>query len=525
MADNGWVADPNWKPDEERTWAQTLAAPFAALYSDPKAKLKENAQTIDDAVRATANAVTFGGADRLAGYAGGEGTDAEVKKSEAARERSPYASIGGDVAGAALLPGFGAEALAARYGGGAAARALGYGVTGAATGAAQGAGNTYTGNLPDYVNNALYGGALGGAFGAAGGAAFGRRPDRPRAETPDAAQLWGSKTHSYDVLNQHPPLYNADALARHADPVETVLRDRRFSPERSPQSFQAVDEMRGAPSAFPYGRNAPVAPSDIDYIRKGVTGDAIAGATPTEQASARLVRRSLDDFIRQPPAGAVLPGLEREAQQAAATANRAHGDYGAYKRTQALEEMIANARRDAGATASGLNLQNRMLQPVRSFIKEKGGESTASRMGFSAPEIAALDRYVGGGPVRNGMRYLDRVLGGGGGLGALGAGGVIGSVGGQYFKDNPQAGTAIGIAAPAAGLALRAIGNRRAVRDLRGITDMVAQRSPLYDYRTMRGGTIPGGGSSLAAKTARDAVALEILKQNQGESSSSTDWK
>src|SRR5262245_60577946 len=121
-------------------------------------------QTADDAVRAAANALTFGMADRFAGYMGGEGTDAEVKKSEAARERSPVASVVGDVGGSLLIPGFGAEALAARatpYVGNLAARAGAYGLTGAATGAAQGAGNTYTGNLPDYVQNALVGGAFG----------------------------------------------------------------------------------------------------------------------------------------------------------------------------------------------------------------------------------------------------------------------------------------------------------------------------------------------------------------------------
>ena len=149
-------------------------------------------QTTDDAVRAAANAVTFGGADRLAGAMGGltsgkgygAGVDEEVALSEAARKRSPYASIAGDVTGAVALPGFGAARLAARYGGGALARALAYGGTGAATGAAQGAGTTYTGNPEDYLKNAVLGGAIGAPLGAAGGAIFGRRPAVSAARTP-----------------------------------------------------------------------------------------------------------------------------------------------------------------------------------------------------------------------------------------------------------------------------------------------------------------------------------------------------
>jgi hypothetical protein len=75
-------------------------------------------QTVDDAVRAAANAVTFGMADRFAGAMSGKGTDEEVRLSEEARKRSPYASIVGDVGGVVALPGIGGRQFAARYGGG-----------------------------------------------------------------------------------------------------------------------------------------------------------------------------------------------------------------------------------------------------------------------------------------------------------------------------------------------------------------------------------------------------------------------
>jgi hypothetical protein len=57
-------------------------------------------QTIDDTVRGAANGLTFGMADRFAGYMGGEGTQAERAKSEQAQERSPIAYTGGEIGGA-----------------------------------------------------------------------------------------------------------------------------------------------------------------------------------------------------------------------------------------------------------------------------------------------------------------------------------------------------------------------------------------------------------------------------------------
>jgi len=147
---------------------------------------KSVGQTADDAVRAAANAITFGMADRLAGLTSAGGTDEQVRLSEEARKRSPYASIAGDVGGAVMLPGIGGRQLAARYGGGLLARGAGYGAEGAVLGAAQGAGNTYTGKPIDYITSAGTGGLMGGVLGAGMGAAFGPRGGmRSSAEVPD----------------------------------------------------------------------------------------------------------------------------------------------------------------------------------------------------------------------------------------------------------------------------------------------------------------------------------------------------
>jgi hypothetical protein len=505
--------------------------------------VKNVGQTADDAVRAIANAATFGMADRFAGYMGGQGTDTEVKRSEVARERSPYASIAGDVAGSMAVPLFGAEALAARAGtalaptlGRAAptvGRAIGYSVTGAGTGAAQGAGNTYTGNISDYARNALIGGALGGTLGAAGGTLFGRGPARSAAETPTTAQLYTEKTGNYADLARSGARYEPSSLAQRANDVEAVLygggnSPNRFHPSRSPQTWGAIEEMRGAPAPgqLGVGTNAIIDPANIDFIRKGLTGDAIAGASPTDKASARIVRNALDDFIVNPPAGAVLPGTERAAAEAAALAERARGNYGGYKRSQAMDNLITAGRNTAGSNYSGLNLENELRKQVRSYVAPgKRGVSDAQKAYFNKPEIAALTQFERGTVPANTLRWAGNYLGGGGGLGALAATGIAGGgIAGKYFKDEPDIGMALGVAAPATGLGLRLLANRRANASINELRNMIAQRTPLYQERAVTAGMQPGPGMPRTAKAMRDALALELIKQPQ-RTIDTSDWQ
>ena len=490
---------------------------------------KSVGQTADDTVRAMANAATFGMADRLAGYMGGQGTAAEVAKSEAARERSPYASIAGDVTGSLALPGLGAESLAARYGSGALARAGAYGATGAVTGAAQGAGNTYTGELPDYVKNAAIGGTLGGAFGAIGGAAFGRAPDRLRQGTPTSSELHDVAQTNYDTLARSRAAYEPQAFHQVGDDLENQLLAQRYHWRDSPATWRALDEIRGggAPGQLDTGANALIDPASIEFVRKGINKIPQTEATATDRASGEVVKRALDDFIINPPPGAVLPGMQREADLAAQRAVEARGNWAGHKRTEALEDLIANAQNTAGATHSGLNLENELRKGVRSFIRQKAGESPASRAGYNDPEVAALNQYARGNTGSNVLRWAGNSLGGGGGIAGPLVGGIALGGASKYFKDDPELGAAVGVGAPTLGLALRALGNRRAGGEIAQLQNMIAQRTPLYQYRQMMTGMVPGPGSPTAAKTARDAVALELLKQTQPTRVpiDTTDWQ
>lgn len=506
MADNGWVADESWQPDAgERTWGDVGRSAL---------------QTVDDGVRAAANAVTFGMADRFAGaMPGGGGTDAEVRRSEEARKRSPYASIAGDVGGSLALPGFGAEALAARMGGGLAARAGAYGLTGAGTGAAQGAGTTYSGNLPDYVNNAAVGGVMGGVLGAAGGALFGRGP--ATARTPTLAEQRQATTQAYDRLRQSDAMYDGNAFGRRAQAVERRFADDYLTPREASYAFRGIDDMHRTAQGTP-GIRQTVTPSQMDWIRKGVNRayDDVGPAARSEQEGARTFNRSLDDFVINPPPGAVIPGFEQSAAEAAQIATRARALNAAKERMRVVEDMTTRAMDTTGATHSGLNFQNEMRKQYRGLLRpDKRGRSDAQREGFDQGEIAAMRGFTRGGSDRmdNFYRWAQKAGGGGGGLGFTVTSGIMGTAGGtagHYFKDDPALGSALGVGIPLAATLATMHGNRRAQAATDAIRDRIAQRNPLFNPNA---GTVPGYGYPRVAKGTRDAVTLEMLKQDPGD--------
>jgi hypothetical protein len=499
----GGAGPGGWSEEQPTTWWD---------------RAKGVAQTTDDAMRAAANAVSFGMADRLAGYMGGEGTDAEVKKSETARERSPYASVAGDVAGAVALPGIGGRQLAARYGSGLGARALGYGAEGAVIGGAQGAGNTYTGNVGDYVSNAAKGATMGGILGAAGGAAFGPRPPVTTARTPSTPRLELEKNADYANLRNSGARYEPAPFAQRADDLEAQLRAERFGPRDHPGAWRALEEMRGGGGAQTahLGANAIIDPGNIDWIHKGLNRIPQTAERAGDREAAGIIKRSMNDFMENPPPGAVLAGTEPQAALAAALTARARGNNAAFRRGQKMDEMIANAGDKAGANFSGLNLENELRKPVAAYIKQTKGQSAASKAGHSPEEIEAMRRFSRGSGLTNLLRGTSATLGGGSGLGFTTALGVYGGGGlmASHYKDDPDMLGAIGLTAPFLGLGLRRWGNARANASIERMADTIRQRSPLYADRVAAAPmTTPSRLRGQAVQSGRDALALELQKQ------------
>ena len=508
----GWEATDEKVTPSESGWTPQLMAPNPVM-----AGTTATAQTADDLVRAAANAASFGMADRLAGAMPGTSTAEQVKLSAEARKRSPYATIAGDVAGTAAIPSLGGGTVAARLGSGALARALGYGTEGAAIGAAQGAGQTYTGKPEDYAAAAGKGAAMGGVLGVAGGAAFAPRAPVSSAAVPTLDELGRATDIAYGALRANPTPYSASHLRGAADQLEQRLLNEGFVRDYSPAAFQAVDRMR-ASAGVP---NAIATPADIELIRRGLNRIPKTPEAATDRAGAQIVKGALDDFLTNPPAGAVPPGAQAAAAQAGQTAQTARGLAAGEFRAQKMADIQEAATNAAAAANSGLNRENVIRQHVKNFINPNtGGRQRLA--GYSPEEEAALESIVRRGPAANTARTVGNMLGGGGGIGtpvvAL-ATGTAGGAAGQYFKDDPAAGAVVGGVLPFVGMGLRGASNRSAANTIRAADELIRQRNPLYEARAAVAPMVPGPSplSGPTTKRLRDAITLELMKQTEGQ--------
>jgi hypothetical protein len=470
------------------------------------------AQGADDAVRAAANAVTFGMADRFAGaMPGGGGTDAQVKLSQEARARSPIASIGGDIAGTVAIPSRIAPALAARWGGGLGARAAGYGIEGGLIGAGQGAGNTYTGNVEDYAKNALMGGAFGLGTGAVVGGAFGPRAPVSSAQRPTDVELRRFTDLAYDRLRANPTRYDPASFSTAADDVATRLRALGHVPDYRPTTWNAIDQMR---------QLQDVTPASIDVIRQGLNRIPRTEAAAADRASAREVKRALDDFVAAPPTGAVLPGQNQQVAAAAAELGQiARDSRSGQGRAQTMANIRQYAEDLAASQHSGRNVDNIIRQQVRSRLLSPHSPAAQQRVsGFNAPEREALREIIHAGPVTNTIRMLGNMGGGGGGIATpllgLGAGGVYGG-----YTNDLSAGALLGAGLAGGGMGLRSVANRLGRNRIEAAENLIRERNPLYQNRVANAPMVPGpsalSGLRIGDQTGsvRDAITLEWLRQ------------
>jgi hypothetical protein len=279
------------------------------------------------------------------------------------------------------------------------------------------------------------------------------------------------------------------------------VRDQMYLPTDIPYALRGLEHMRGHPEVFPFGPNAPVTNAQIEAIRRG-TNRAQSGSS--DLAAGRSVRAALDDFLTNPPPGAVLPGTEPAAARAAELAESARETFKASKRVQSVEDIIANA--EIGGGRSSVTLP----KAAAAFVRRSEGQSPASEVGLNPSEIASFENFAN--PRRNPLRSAVNAAGSLGGLTALGtAAPAIGAAANAYYKEDPVTGAIVGTTAPLAALALRGAANRGARRDVNALRDLVAERSPLFQQRAANASMVPPAGRG--NEITRNMLTQEILKQ------------
>lgn len=375
------------------------------------------AQAADDVARLAANGMTFGYADKIAGLLGGQGTEAERARSQAARERAgsagTVAEIGGAIATPMGLAGKGVT-LAGRLGtgamtgaGGLAARTGLMGLEGAGYGAL-----TAAGNDQDITTGAGIG-ALGGVGGNLIGEAlsagaskiaglFNKKPNIPTID-----DLRSSANAAYDTAENAGVIFAPQGVSRLGNDIRVELANFGFHPKLQPRIATVLDELERV-------QQGNVTLKGIDTLRK-ITDSARSSMDPSEKALGNMIIQKIDDFIANAGPGEVLTGNSQAASQAI---KEARNMWGRMRRAEQVSEAVGKADLRAASTGSGGNADNATRQNIRRLL-EKG-------RGFTADEKAAMEAIVRGTPGQNALRLAGKLSPQGNGLmAALGIGGAM----------------------------------------------------------------------------------------------------
>jgi hypothetical protein len=283
-----------------------------------------------------------------------------------------------------------------------------------------------------------------GKLGRAGG--IGRTA--ARVEAPSIEALHDSAEGHYNAMHGFGVEVHPHVMDDVATNMTTALKTQGFYPKIAPKTFDMIDELRN-----PDGPTFTT--QQIDSIRKGL---GKITADPADKAAARQVIEAIDSTMEGlTPADAAVNGhfAPRVAQEAV----QARGDYAAAKRAEAVDTARNKAELQAASTGSGGNIDNATRQRFRTVLN-----SPKLRRGFSADEIAEMERIVRGTSLGNAARLA----------GKLAPTGIVSA--GLSAALGHAVGHSIGV--PSLGLAAKAAADAITGGGVRRLSENVRLRSP-----------------------------------------------
>ena len=506
------MAGPSWEELDK----QHGSAPPPAADAPPKTwrdTVANVGQTADDVVRTAADTLSFGLLDRALG---GD----EVKKTLEARERSPWATMGGDVIGSVLTPGAGLIGGAISRGIGAArtgvlpavGRMLGYGTEGAVVGAGQAAGHTYDWeSLPENLKTGAGVGAVGGAITGP----LARPAAVPRAAVPSSAELGARGGQQLDAFRNTDIDYRPRPYFDAATDLEQrLIRQEGINPRNAPKVHTAIDDIRRGDIVPPPGATVRMEPHSIGATWEQLSAAQKAGGK--EAIGGRQAKTMIDDFIRDP--ANLERGTRVQQQEAAELLRQGNANWAARSRARQIEGANERAVNASASAHSGLNFENTARQQIKNIVNKQGKADPL--MGYNAAERRSVQDLIRRSTLPEFTRQAGNMLGGGGGLGAVVAAGAAGGAGLAGGQD-PQTAALMSLAGLGAGRGLRVLGNRSMAREIDEATRAMRMRSPMFLERQaatpgMRAG--PGHAYTPTRQTieaTKNAIVFELMRQQR----------
>jgi hypothetical protein len=294
-------------------------------------------------------------------------------------------------------------------------------------------------------------------------------PDMASVPTPTWQQLVEKGGAQLENFSKAPVRYNPEHAVALAQRIENdLVKDGVFAHE-APGIYAALTRLRNNVPPHP-GDEVIFNPASLHSLRKNI---AEQFGKPTEsQHGVGVAFRHVNDFIANPPKGAVLAG---PATEAAREFERGLGNYAAGMRAKELESIKRTADLRASSANSGQNVDNSLRGRIASHVLD-----ARKVKGYTPEEIAMLEAVPVGTIANNIKRGAGNVLGGGGGLGATATGAAAYGIG-NLFGLGPAASAAAGVVAPVVGGLLKRSAGKSTQEALDEASTILRQRSPLFE--------------------------------------------
>lgn len=298
-------------------------------------------------------------------------------------------------------------------------------------------------------------------------------PTSAKAVTPTLPELKQSADAGYAAARNSGLELHPNALTGFAAKAEQDLTNGpkyAFTGGQNgtaPKTMAIVEDLQQVPAG------ARVTAPNLDTIRiriNNVAGETGLNGKPTADAKAAMVLKShYNNFLENMdnlPAGHVVAGRPEDYVRATKQAN---GDYAAFSRGQTIDTKLTRAENNA-AGGIATSPDNQIKSQIRTILN-----NPKAQRGFSAEEIAAMQRLNDGTITSNTLRQLGR-----------GGSGVI-PMAMQASAAIPAAAATGGASViPQVALALGLYGAKKMAEGMtmskaQNLANMLAQRSPLYE--------------------------------------------
>jgi hypothetical protein len=376
---------------------------------------------------------------------------AERDRLDQYRKASPVASTAAEVAGGLVMP---------------VSKVVGPIKQAIGTGAVVGAGNS-EGDLVQRASDAATSGAISGALGgvvagigrAVGGKAPSSVPSIPELKD-EARNLYRSSAiRDFEIAPQ--------SVSNAAAGIRARLDAEGFDEIIGTKAHAILKRLESAPEG------STVTGLNLHSIQKTL-GKAAGSMDPQEKAAASMALREFNDFLENVPAANVVKG---SADDFVNTMREANGNYSRAMQASNIDNKIIQAETRAAASNSGMNVANTVRQRMAD-VKLNPKQSR----GMHPDDVAAAGQIAEGTRAGNIVRKIGNIAGGGGGLGTLAAGAAGVGAAGAYSNDPGS--SALGLALPAFGFAMRGLGNRMTLNQANKLSEAIRARAPLASATT-----------------------------------------